>query len=58
MKKMMMALAIVTSAYVARDFSRASEITASAAEARPSFAEAGISPVGSTIAFVGGGDIW
>src|SRR5262245_11519818 len=41
---------------VARDFSRASE--ASAAEARPSFAEPGISPDGSTIAFVSGGDIW
>ncbi|HXU42419.1 MAG TPA: hypothetical protein VN675_08860, partial [Burkholderiales bacterium] len=31
---------------------------ASAAKALPSFAEPGISPDGSTIAFVSGGDIW
>src|SRR4051812_49572882 len=43
--------------FVAHGFSRASAQGA-ANPALPSFAEPGISPDGSTIAFVSGGDIW
>src|SRR3954469_10779642 len=44
--------------FVAHGFSRASAQAGNGVQALPSFAEPGISPDGSTIAFVSGGDIW
>src|SRR5213083_1920625 len=61
MKKLFVAAAgaALVMTYVAQGFSPAIAQTQRAAvSALPSFAEPGISPDGSTIAFVSGGDIW
>src|SRR4051812_34739459 len=56
MRKILFAIVVVL---LARDFAPArAQATRDAAIALPSFAEPGISPDGSTIAFVSGGDIW
>src|SRR4051812_28630124 len=56
MRKILFAIVVVL---LARDFAPArAQATRDAAAALPSFAEPGISPDGSTIAFVSGGDIW
>src|SRR3954451_7803573 len=56
MRKILFAIVVVL---LARDFAPArAQATRDAAVALPSFAEPGISPDGSTIAFVSGGDIW
>jgi len=58
MKKMLVAAACALTLGV-RGFGPASaQAPAASASALPSFAEPGISPDGSTIAFVSGGDIW
>src|SRR4051794_12861872 len=56
MKKMLLVALVV---FVAYEFApAAAQPPGTAAAALPSFAEPGISPDGSTIAFVSGGDIW
>ena len=61
MKKLFVgaAVAALVMTYVAQGFSPAmAQAQRDAVAALPSFAEPGISPDGSTIAFVSGGDIW
>src|SRR5436190_5736625 len=59
MKKLLCAIAIIGIVPVAeRARTVFAEAPRDAIKASPSFAEPGISPDGSTIAFVSGGDIW
>jgi Tol biopolymer transport system component/C-terminal processing protease CtpA/Prc len=59
MRKLLLAVA-VTALFVGHAFGPAigAQVSRSSVSALPSFAEPGISPDGSTIAFVSGGDIW
>src|SRR5262249_796452 len=58
MKKMWIVVAAIALACLAQPFKAADAQAAREGAALPSFAEPGISPDGSTIAFVSGGDIW
>src|SRR5438045_1706947 len=57
MKKVLV-IAALAAPFVAQAFRPAVTAQAQGGAALPSFAEPGISPDGSTIAFVSGGDIW
>src|SRR5438552_7726132 len=61
MKKLLVVVAppLLVAIFVAHGFGRASaQAPDRVVQALPSFAEPGISPDGSTVAFVSGGDIW
>jgi tricorn protease len=57
MKNLLAALLAASALWLAQDF-RPARAQAAPPASRPSLAEPGISPDGSTIAFVSGGDIW